>query len=817
MPENTLANAEALRSLASSLGYYVDSMDGLRQHRGQVSGQVFLRGYYKAGDGAEGFFMWDEASTLPDNAGTIIDPSGAATSGRWIRITRAASVTPLWWGARFDDSTDDTRAIQAAIDFAVSTGADVLLPPGTAKITQTLTLSTAGHRLQSGFRFAGRGKFGDSGASMRDGSGTLLKFYGDTNSAPAIVNIDRSLWRYTTVSDVSLICVTPAACRFGILFSSSEFSQHSIENVTVDNVKIAFAILKGSGANGEFTRFTNCSAGRVSAFFYNNSGQAFTHRFDHCTCGLLSGGTYFILDIASGISPGGGLIVTDFNATGGAAGDPTPPTNTTLFQSNQSISPVSFSGGRVEHLTRLFNLLPDFVGLNLSIRNMEFTIDCDPTLKGYAVGALVTVHDNASIISISDCRFDATKGKEVFGIDVTDCADYGPIISFANCDLGGFVASPKILGLRQDTMTLIQFADCRLSTNFRLPVRGGRMGSDRKQPLNMRWGAMAAEEAVRSRSLSATNALIASGRPSNLLSVPAICTFNGSLDAKSSPDAPWIAIGNASGFRVSRADLAAENIRSSSPWARTIVLEPGCGIYQDVSKIDLAAESDVSRYFYAPVHELFYQSLISSIDGKGSLRIALENSVNEEIYDETVLKGSSAQSSGPHLISLLARVPPLDQPSHFRLKIHNTGTAGTIMLSMAWQFASPKQDGSYVGIEGVSELQDRWAMSAESVRAWGRFMLPYKSDGVGSAAANPAKDLYSDQYMSADDGRLTYFAGNVWCKAPRTLYGDGPPEHGSWRVADQFLNLAPKSGSYVGWICTNAGSPGEWRPFGLIG
>jgi len=59
------------------------------------------------------------------------------------------------------------------------------------------------------------------------------------------------------------------------------------------------------------------------------------------------------------------------------------------------------------------------------------------------------------------------------------------------------------------------------------------------------------------------------------------------------------------------------------------------------------------------------------------------------------------------------------------------------MLSMAWQFASPKQDGSYVGIEGVSELQDRWAMSAESVRAWGRFMLPYKSDGVRISRGKP--------------------------------------------------------------------------------
>jgi hypothetical protein len=70
--------------------------------------------------------------------------------------------------------------------------------------------------------------------------------------------------------------------------------------------------------------------------------------------------------------------------------------------------------------------------------------------------------------------------------------------------------------------------------------------------------------------------------------------------------------------------------------------------------------------------------------------------------------------------------------------------------------------------------------------------------------------------MSADDGRLTYFAGDRWCKAPRTAYGDGPPQQGIWRVSDQLLNRAPKAGSYVGWICVTAGAPGEWRPFGLI-
>lgn len=816
MPENNLENSETLRSLAASLGYYVDSVDGLRQHRGRISGQVFLRGYYRAGDGAEGFFIWDETSRQKDDAGTVIDPSDGHLAGRWTRITRGQHVTPLWWGAKFDDLTDDTSAIQAAIDFAAMTGGDVLLPPGTAKITRPLILSTGGHGLRSGFRFGGRGKFGDSGSSMHDGSGTLLKYYGDTDSAEAILNVDKSLWRYTTISNLSLLCVTASACKFGVLFSSTEFSQHTVDSVTVDNVKAAFGILKGTGANGEFVLFSNCSANRVHVFFYNNSGQAFTHRFDHCNCGLLPGGTYFVLDITAGISPGGGLIVTDFNATGGNAGDPSPPTNTTLLYTGQSMSPVSFLGGRVEHLTRLVDLPPNFLGLTVSIRSMEFTVDCDPALPKNTAGSFITVQNNPALVSIDDCQIDGVKGKEVLSIDVTRCGDYGPAIDFSNCIFGGFVAAPRVLALRHDTMTSVKFVDCHLSTTFSRPLRGGQLSDSRRQPMNYRWGAVEADESVRSRTLLSPSAVAVSGRPSNLLGSPAICAYTGSSGPASAPDAPWTAIGNPAGIRIAQGEIGDESTRSSSAWARNVTLQPGSGLSQDIDGIDLATDAGVSRYFYAPVHELYYQALFRSISGRGPLRVALENSVTGEVYDETILQAGKPHPSGPHLVSLLARIPAVAQPSRFRLKLHNIGTADAVIVNMAWQFASPRLDASFVGIDGVAELKDDWSLSAESLRAWGRFMLPYKGDAFGAAAPHALKDLYSDQYMSADDGRLTYFAGDVWCKAPRTLYGGRPPEHGAWKVGDQLLNQTPKTGAYVGWICVTAGSPGEWRPFGLI-
>lgn len=475
------SQSDLVRALAATMGYFVDTMEGLRQHSGPPAstgaGQIFLRGFHRPGDGGEGHFLWQPDSTAADDGGVTVNPVGNGAAGRWVRMTGGAFVTPSWWGARFDDTADDSAPIQAAIDFAVANGSTVLLPPGTARITRPLVLAST-HGNHSGFRFAGRGKFGDSGSSMAGGSGTLIKYYGGAGSTEAILTVDRSLWRYTAIADLSLLAVTPFGARFGILFNSTEFSQNTVENVTVGFVKAAYGIVKGSGGNGEFTCFRNCDANQVGVFFYNNAGQAFAQRFDHCSCGLLPGGTYFVLDVASGISPGGGLIVTDFDGTGGSAGDPDPPTNTTLLHAGESMAPVSFSGGRIEHLTRLVDLPPNWLGLNISIRDMDLTVDCDPGLPKSKVGAFISARDNPAIVSVSDCAIAGAHEREVLGIDLEKCRDHGPTIRFERCIFGGFAELPKVIGEARDNPATVRFTDC-LAT---------RPHERRREPLAYAWG-----------------------------------------------------------------------------------------------------------------------------------------------------------------------------------------------------------------------------------------------------------------------------------------------------------------------------------------
>lgn len=112
----------------------------LRAYTGRATG-VRITQY-----GLAGFFQRDDAdSTSVDNGGTIIvDASGR----RWKRVIDA-SANVKWFGAKGDAVTDDTVAIQAALDsVSQSTGAfdiqiksrggTVLFPAGSYRVTATL-------------------------------------------------------------------------------------------------------------------------------------------------------------------------------------------------------------------------------------------------------------------------------------------------------------------------------------------------------------------------------------------------------------------------------------------------------------------------------------------------------------------------------------------------------------------------------------------------------------------------------------------------------------------------------------------------------
>ena len=73
---------------------------------------------------------------------------------------------------------------------------------------------------------------------------------------------------------------------------------------------------------------------------------------------------------------------------------------------------------------------------------------------------------------------------------------------------------------------------------------------------------------------------------------------------------------------------------------------------------------------------------------------------------------------------------------------------------------------------------------------------------VGVNSPDPAVDLHVNGSIKFDNHLHTY--------------GSQAPETGNYNSGDIVWNTDPKPNHPVGWVCTRAGSPGTWRPFGII-
>ena len=106
------------------------------------------------GDGGEGYWRFDAASSATANGGTILAPD--AGSGRWIRQDISTIVDVLWFGVIPDGSTNNSVAVQAAVTYALTTGRSVVLfPPKVTKLTGNVITATLSG--QSGIAFVGAG------------------------------------------------------------------------------------------------------------------------------------------------------------------------------------------------------------------------------------------------------------------------------------------------------------------------------------------------------------------------------------------------------------------------------------------------------------------------------------------------------------------------------------------------------------------------------------------------------------------------------------------------------------------------------------
>jgi hypothetical protein len=198
---------DAIRVLA---GKVVSSVAALRGVASAKYSRTFVTGYYAAGDGGGGQYFLDTSDTTSvDNGGTVIVGSDA---GRWKLIaTQATSVRQ--WGAKGDGVTDDSSAIQNAINYLAGIGGgELLFPKGKYVHATTLVFKN-----QISYRGAGK-----------HNSGTLqtILYYTGTSDQVQINNpINSSTAADIVVDGVAIVAATRTAGKANIADVGSTFLQ----------------------------------------------------------------------------------------------------------------------------------------------------------------------------------------------------------------------------------------------------------------------------------------------------------------------------------------------------------------------------------------------------------------------------------------------------------------------------------------------------------------------------------------------------------------------------------------------------------------
>jgi hypothetical protein len=199
--------ATKVTSLANRAGVY----DGQHAH---------CEGYSSRGDGGGGDFVWDASSTATHNWGTVVAVTGVAT-GRWLRVRVGNLINVRWFGAKADwngtTGTDNTAAIQAAIDYAMDNGKGIVfIPAGLYKISGTLHLFSTTLSLHScvlegeGYAYASEAPFSGTGLICTHSDQPAINIQGARGSAVRGMAIAYPTYR-TFISNRSLAQIVCAS------------------------------------------------------------------------------------------------------------------------------------------------------------------------------------------------------------------------------------------------------------------------------------------------------------------------------------------------------------------------------------------------------------------------------------------------------------------------------------------------------------------------------------------------------------------------------------------------------------------------------
>lgn len=200
-----------------------------------------LSGYYTPSDGGEGQFVYVGTSSVTPDDGIFFLPNSAPATGRWTRIFQRDHLSVRWYGAKGDGTTDDTTAVQNAINAGISYQISIRVPAGTY-IVQPLTYPSVGYSSQISI-------YGD------DQSESILKKKSGASTAPVL-----------TIGSASATNFTSGVTVEKLTFDGLSKTASTDAVKTYDIVRTVFnrCIFKNAGGGftglgGIYVTFNDCS------------------------------------------------------------------------------------------------------------------------------------------------------------------------------------------------------------------------------------------------------------------------------------------------------------------------------------------------------------------------------------------------------------------------------------------------------------------------------------------------------------------------------------------------------------------------------
>jgi hypothetical protein len=194
---------------------------------------VSLKGYYATGDGGGQTLYYDSASSATVNGGTVFNGPGGV--GRWLSLNLDV-INLRMFGAKGDGVTNDTTAVQAAIDYCVTNGRTLYAPKG--HYIATVTINGVFNRA---LQISGEADLGQNGIA------TVFEAVSNGQYAFTL-NASRNIFHDVIISGSS-------KAKNGITCSDELSGHTSMFNCSIRNCNIGFYKPKGNYG----CKFYNCS------------------------------------------------------------------------------------------------------------------------------------------------------------------------------------------------------------------------------------------------------------------------------------------------------------------------------------------------------------------------------------------------------------------------------------------------------------------------------------------------------------------------------------------------------------------------------